>query len=470
VTSHTKATFFQLANESVLTLVDEPEYLTELVLFTNRYWIDLAPTCLSDDEQRFVCSLIAIFNHSPPLLAKAIVQALIVNRSTYPHIPFGTLNEARQFVKGILVQVTKGRTAIDEEVLALMVQHYYHDDECDDELLLMELTACSWSKMIAEIATSEVLRGHFLTFNEPTLDDLLAIFNRQHLLLYHALMVPTNDFRFQLKTYSTASELIIAYADDLLTLFIEELHSSIIHHQSSRPSNHIQVGIALLEEIPTKLCLAIKKHNEVVDKGQEKFKRALLTMSEQFDQNSHQPLLLLIKLYSELTLEMSNLFLNAAKCQPKQMMDFCGYIVNIELVNYRDVVEHLQKCLIKAQSLQQCYVAAYLLVQLAKRDQVSTREVQRILIEAMNDRRAINGTVYIIDNSESTETEPLDQALFDLLLQLSFLSSSSSMSSSSQAIEQPAIKLDTNKFDWEFNQIIGADKYASCILTDSYSE
>lgn len=467
-TQKTKATFFQLANQSVLTLVVEPEYLTELVLYVNRYWIHLKFTRMPDDEQQLVFSLMSIFNRSPPLLQKAIVQALIPNRSIHPYIPFGTLHEARQFIKDFLIKAAKGPLKIDEEVLALMVQHYYHHNEDDDESLLMKLTICSWSKTVSQAADMMVVQLYYSTPDEPTLDDLVAIFHEQYLPLYYAMMFVTNHDLYNLNTWLAASELIRAHADDLLILFVGDLYSSLNDHTSSRSLNYIQVAIALLDKIPTELRLAIKKHNDNKDQRQEKFKCALLTMSEQFNSNSCQSFELLIMLYGELTLEISNIFLTAAKCPLKQMIDFCDTMQHIKHVNCRDVVEHLHERLATSLSLQQRYVAACLLVQLAKHDQVSIREVQRVLVEAMNDQRAIDDDVIITNNSEKTEEkERLGKALSDLLLELSFLSSSLS-SSSSQDMEQSLIKFDTNNFNWEFKEIIGADGYASCILVGDH--
>lgn len=278
-------------------------------------------------------------------------------------------------------------------------------------------------------------------------------------------MFVTNNDLYQLDTWLAASELIIAHPDDLLALFVNDLYSSIVDTEYSRLSNHIPVAIALLDKIPSKLRSAIKKHSHDKDKSEEKFKCSLLTKCAQFDSNSCRSFGLFLMIYGELTTETSKIFLTAAKCPPRQMTDFCDYMQYIKQVNSRSIVEQLQERLAKSLSLQQRYITACLLIQLAKHDQVSIREVQRLLHEAMNDQQTMDGFVIIINDSEKAgQKKRLGQALFDLLLELSFLSS---LLSSDQDMQQSVTKLDTNDFTWEFEQIIGADQYASCILVNN---
>ena len=142
----------------------------------------------------------------------------------------------------------------------------------------------------------------------------------------------------------------------------------------------------------------------------------------------------------------------------------CACIPNIRQVANRSVAEQLFLQLMTNGSRQRRYLAGMLLVQLARRDELSILEVQRKLTEAINSPLTTldNNNIDLMQgNGSRVPNERLDQALLNLLLQLSFFSDRvSNQTLTNDDYHVPNIM----NFDEEFSRLIDVDCYASCIV------
>jgi hypothetical protein len=414
-----------------------------------------------------------------------IVKALIVNRSDPPYIPHGTSNATRQSIKNILTKVVEGindnESSFSDDAVAMMIKHYYHDDirfsvnrEEDLELLAKLLLYKSFSTTITDAAACCSVRYHcFLSNFNPNLRDLLQLFSGSHLHLYRTLMVLTDDPVTSTTIRLITPELIKEYADELFPLFIEELcgivsmfNIELSITQSFNNSNHFIIAVSVIDKMSS------AQFREIVQKRMDEFvfKRGLYFTSKQLDSKRRLTCLqMLTSLYSELTAEVNDMFYCAMweKASDRQLAGAC--IPNIQRVANRSVVEKIFFRLMKDGSRQRRYLAGMLLVQLAHRDELSILEVQRQLTEAINSSLTTldNNTIDLMQENDSQITsERLDQALLNLLLQLSFFSDRVS----NQMLSNNDYRVpDITNFDEEFSHLIDVDCYASCIVRPSSS-
>lgn len=459
-------------------------YLVELVLYASRCWCIISPEKMSAEENLFIDGLIELLGkqhfQNLTILSKMIVKALIVNRSDPPYIPHSTSNAARQCIKNILKKVVEGindhESSFSEDAVSTMIKHYYHDDlrfsvntEEDLELLANLLSCKSFSATITDAAACCFVRYHcFLSNFNPNLCDLCQIFSGSHLRLYRTLMVLPDDSVTSATIRLITSELIKEYADELFPLFIEELcgivtmfNAELTISQSFNNSNHFKIAVSVIDK------MSPVRFRELVQQRMDEsvFKRGLYCTSKQLDSKRRLTCLQIItSLYGELTVEVNDMFYCTMweKASDRQLA--CACIPNIRQVANRSVAEQLFSQLMTNGSRQRRYLAGMLLVQLARCDELSIFEVQRKLTEAINSPLTIldnNNIDLMQENGSQIPYERLDQALLNLLLQLSFFSNRvSNQTLTNDDYRVPNII----NFDEEFSRLIDVDCYASCIV------
>ncbi|CAF3892123.1 unnamed protein product, partial [Rotaria sp. Silwood1] len=379
----------QIQTKNSLDDVHEQIYLAELVSFAYHYWSIFVETEISNSEKNFIFSLIQLLTKVSicPILAKAIVRALIVNRSTYPFIPLFTLNEAQRCLKNILTKVIENPISVhfSDEILAIIIKHYYHGkstNEDDDQLLLIELQQLTSKIVVTEAADRAILRCRCLQKVKPLLQELIDLFHGQHIRLYRALMSIVVDFRTTITICSIASDLICSYQQDLLPLFARELCNINLWIECS---NHLMIGVNLVHKIPIQLRTAIP--------DKELFNQTILLINKHNKDQREFSIRIITGLYGELTENVQDMFLSAMWDNNQIQNTAYECIKNIQRVNNRNIVENLYEQLISSRSFQRRYISGMLLVQLAKCDQISTREIQRKLAEVINQLEVMNGTV-----------------------------------------------------------------------------
>jgi hypothetical protein len=464
-------------------------YLAALVLHASRYWCIIPPEEMSAEENLFINGLIELFRkqrfRSLTILSKVIVKALIINRSDLPYTPSDTSSAARQCIKNILTQVVEGinddGSSFSDDAVAMVIKHYYHDDirfsvdtEEELELLAKLLSYKSFSTTITDAAACCSVRYHcFLSNFNPDLHVLLQLFSGSHLHLYHTLMVITDDSVTSTTIRLITPEVIKEYADELFPLFIDELCEIVTSFnvelsipQSFNNSNHFKIAVSVIDK------MSPARFQEMIQKRMDEsvFKRSLYSTSKQLDNKRRLTCLqMLTSLYGELTAEVNDMFYCAMweKASDRQLA--CACIPNIRRVANRSVVDQLFPQLMTNGSRQRRYLAGILLVQLARCDELSKLEVQRKLTEAINSSLTTldnNNIDLMQENGSRITNERLDQALLDLLLQLSFFSDRvSNQTLNNNDYRVPHI---TN-FDEEFSRLIDVDCYASCIVRPSSS-
>ena len=118
---------------------------------------------------------------------------------------------------------------------------------------------------------------------------------------------------------------------------------------------------------------------------------------------------------------------------------------------------------------QRRYLARLLLVQLASGDEGFTLKVQRKLTEAIHISLTMldNGNIDLMkDMGNQITHEQLDRALFNLLMQLSFIPDQLSK----QILHNSDYRVpDVTDFEAEFSRLVDADCYVSCISLPSDS-
>ena len=431
----------QLQNDSETQTIEEQWYFTELVNFIGRDWYISLMDEMSICEQQFTSHLIVLLNNVPlcATLSKAIVSVLLINRSTTPYVPTFTRLEARQCLKKILIDTFEkpSNEHLNDDVLVHVVKHYYHAMNDNDEYILIRLQECLNRNLI--VAAADIARIHCRSLKglKPSLNDFLELVNGEYIRLYHALMSIVVDSRTIFIINSITLDLILKHEDELVPLFIEEL--SQMQH-----SNRIRLACALLDRIP------IRIHNEIQNRKQ--LKQTLLRWSQNNKDDRGFYIRFLTSYYNELTIDIKQIFLSAMWDRYQIQLVAYECVINIQRVNSRTIVEDLYSELLSSKSFQQRYISAMLLVQLAKFDQVSVYEVQEKLSEAINQSTVVCGTI------THKGKQNLDQALFNLLTQLSFIADPR------QEQLNDYHKPNYTNFNRQLEYIIDADQYASFTL------
>jgi hypothetical protein len=460
-------------------------YLVELVLYASRYWRDLSPGKMSAEENLFIDGLIELLAEQHlrrlPILSKVIVKALIVNRPDLPYIPRGTSIAARQCIRNILKKVAEANendSSLSDDAIATMIRHYYHGNikfsaDTEEELQLLSKllvqSYTSFSPMIIDAAACALVRSQcFLSDFNTNLFDLLRLFNGSYLRLYRTLILLADDSVTGVTIRLITVQLIKKYDDELFPLFVQELceivtkfNTNLSLSQPFNNSNHFTIAISVINEMSAARFREVVEHQ--IDESF--FKRGLYCTSKQLNNDRRLVCLqILTRLYGELTDEVNDMFYCAMWEKASDRQIACACISFIQRVASRSIVEQLFTQLITNGSRQRRYLSGMLLVQLARCDEVSTFEVQRKLTEAIDSPLSMLGNTEIDLMKESEnriKRERLDQALFNLLMQLSFIPNQVSneiLSNSDYRIP------DITNFEEEFSHIVDADCCASCIV------
>ena len=470
-------------------------YLVELVLYASGYWHDRTPEKMSIEENLFIDGLLQLLTEQHlrrfTVLSKVIVKALIVNRSDLPYIPRGTSKLAYQSVKNILTEVSQefydNNSSLSDDTISVMIKHYYHGDirfTTDDTEQALKLLATlhantSFPKKIKDATACALIRVQcFLSNFKPNLADLLYLFNGSYLRLYQSLMLLVDDSVTNRTIRLITLELIKKYDDELFPLFVGDLCKvvdkfnvelqlpSSSSSSSFNSTNHLKIATSVIKEISS------TRFRELVGQqmNESDFKYAIYCTSKQLDSSRRLICLqILTHLYGELTNEVNDMFYGAMweKASDRQLAGAC--IPNIRRIADRSVVEQLYSQLMANRSRQRRYLSGLLLVQLARCDELSTIEVQRKLTEAIDSPLTIldNNKIELMQEIENRITnERLDQALFNLLMQLSFMSKQISRPIfNDNDYRQP----DLTNFEEEFSRLVDADTYASCMVLPSLS-
>ncbi|CAM4898306.1 unnamed protein product [Rotaria socialis] len=428
----------QLQSDSERKTIEEQSYLTELVQFIGRVWDSSVMSEMSICEQNFASHIIVLLTDVTlsPMLSKAIVNVLLINRSTAPYVPIFTRIEARQCMKSILIEIFQNpsKQYRDDEILANIIKNYFHVTNDADEYILVRLQECSNRNII--VAAADIARIHCRSLRrpKPNLNEFLQLVNGEYIRLYHALLSIVVDPRTIFIIHSITLDLISKHEDELLSLFVEEF-------SRGQHSNHIRLACTLVDRILPRMQNAIEH--------KEKLAQSLLQRSQDNKDDRDCCIRFLTSYCRELTIDIKQMFLSAMwDRHPIQLVAY-ECVANIQRVNSRAIVEDLYHELLLSKSFQRRYISAMLLVQLAKFDQVSIYEVQQTLTEAINQPTTMSGTI------THEGKQKLDQALFNLLTQLSFI-----LDRKHEDLNDYHKPNYTN-FYWELEYIIDADEYAS---------
>jgi hypothetical protein len=284
-------------------------------------------------------------------------------------------------------------------------------------------------------------------------------------------MDAADDYRGSNHAYDVTAEFIIMFSEIFLPTFVDDLYINIADFRPDiidgpdedryfHPT-HLQVAVRIINKISVTFRLAIERSPKVGDKS---FKLTLYAMSKQLNKNRRLASIQILAMYGSLTNDLVDMFLTAAWEQP-QSIQILAYenIMHIERADSRDIIEKLIETVKNDGSLQRRYVAAMLLVQLARHDQVSVREVQRVLADVINDLNLDLDNVLvpcIFGRDVSNGEDRFDRAMRSLFMKLSFVLDKEKHSFSVKS----CLALGKFDLDQEFKDAKEAAEYASCVL------
>ncbi|CAF4855165.1 unnamed protein product [Rotaria socialis] len=269
--------------------------------------------------------------------------------------------------------------------------------------------------------------------------DLISDENKDHSLLnkyekyylslcYRALLSVAEDISSFPQIRKRLCKLIIQHAKILLKRFIEDFITSISYFTNelcleTHPT-YVSVAAEIMSQMPTAFQVAVQESRV----SEETFKHALICTSKQINSERQLSCLQMLSMYGDLTVSFAELFLNIASHESYVFDEVFDNIQYIRRVAGRHVVDLLIASLADV-SFQRRYTAALLLLQLARNDEVSKIEIQKAFIQVTDEPLSKLDHVYIGEGFgkksssiyERSETdEYLDQALFNLLMKLSF--------------------------------------------------
>ena len=466
-TKHVCQRFNQIIDS---TNISQQKYVIELLFFLGRNWrdqdyyVDLTQNeCLID-----CCSqmLMCLINKNQNMgIIKAAVFALGCSE----------LQAATDFLERLILTAANANAELPfcDEILVAIIDSYCQGSrmrvhsQMENSFRKLMLNS---SAAIARAAATGLVALKWYYNPSASCDDMLKLFHRQYLQLYLSLMDAADDMRAPDHAYDVTAELIITNAETLLPKFVHDMYANIAHFRADildGPDKdqyfyptHLRVAV----RIATKMLIAFQWAIEQnLPAGTELFKQALFAMSKQLDKNRRIASIQLLSMYGNLTNNLVEMFLCAAWEQPESIQ-LLAYenIARVERVDSRDIVETLIEITRHDGSLQRRYVAAMLLVQLARCDQVSVREVQRVLSDVTNDQSVEFDDVsvpLIFGRDVTNGQDRFDRAVLSLLMQLSFVLDKEKQSSNIK-FSLPAENFD---LDRENKYAIHGAEYACCV-------
>ncbi len=270
---------------------------------------------------------------------------------------------------------------------------------------------------------------------EPTAEFLLNYYSNDHLRVFRTLITLHSDNAgLGLSESHISSQIFTELCtehkfDNIDTVFVHTICIGLMNAQNNPSSTlsdtQLNFAVEYTKKREVEFFRAVR--NSVL--GEQGFKKALYIISKKSNVRRRLAALKLLVYYGELTMEIAEIFLDLTLETFIYQQDACSFIWRLRRIPNRQISEYLLDKL-KNESLQQRYMAALLLVQLAVNDQVSTNTVFKHIRNVINDSTSAMN-VYLTSEFLSTarhsvaNVDPrkgrLDQALATLLMQFSFI-------------------------------------------------
>jgi hypothetical protein len=369
----------------------------------------------------------------------------------------------------LLEEVLRSKDSLPDDIMITAIRSYCRTDgrRAPDDIiaLLKNLMANASSRLALEASAGLVsLEGDDLRmpYDSEFIDDTFG--GEESISYYRALMVCANDISDNERARLQLILLISSRVSTLLEPFAQDLTNNLEkfdeYENDLSIETHFNVADSIMNSMPASLQVAIG-HSAL---GEQRFKQVLYHVSKLTNRWRRIAALRLLSSYGELTDHLAEMYLSAAwETDKRQQERAYTSIARIQRVSSRDVVEHLFKQLNNV-SLQQRYMAASLLVQLARVNEVSTSEVQMHLAKALTDDsdrifvgssfgRHLDRVNWRLENRDDS----VMQALGNLLMQLSFMPTLPNA--------EDWLLADEVDLDFELSSAIDAAMYVSCSLT-----
>ncbi|CAF0896288.1 unnamed protein product [Didymodactylos carnosus] len=229
----------------------------------------------------------------------------------------------------------------------------------------------------------------------------------------------------------------------------------------------VEVAAELVKEMPAAFCAEVQRSSF----GEANFKKALYCTSIQHRFPRRVACIEVLSIFGQLTVDMSKMFVSALQDSAHLQRAVFRCVSRIREAT-REAIEYLYEYL-NSDSMNARYTVAKLLVNLAHQDVVSVREVQRALVVAMEDPSA-QQELWIIKNHEGADATErmyvclsrLNQALYGLLVQLSFLRTKDSIEQTFHVNESESL---TSTVNSQFEDAIKAAGLATCMIKNEVS-
>lgn len=304
--------------------------------------------------------------------------------------------------------------------------------------LLEQLTLEASSSMIVDAAWEGIIYSkcncRIYDYDEPaTYESLLTHCSDDRLRVFRTLIALHNDSRCALDgdelPLEIFEELCIQHEfTEMDATFVNVICFGLTNAQnnlfSTLSDTHLVLVLEYIKRREIEFLRAVQ--NSVL--GEQGFKNALLTISKKSDVSRRLAALNLLVSYGELTIDIAKIFLDFSQENFYDQKRACRFIWRLKRILKRETCEYLFDKL-STKSLQQRYMTALLLVQLALNDQVSTNTVCRYIKNIIKDPTSakniyFTSELFITHRSlvdDTMETGRLDHALITLLMQFSFI-------------------------------------------------
>ncbi|CAF1439005.1 unnamed protein product [Adineta ricciae] len=346
-----------------------------------------------------------------------------------------------------LYTMDKNSDEKETRVLSLTNIHADYSKE-----ILIKAVACddSTRKMLEKCETKAISDAALWTLSrsycgDRRMDDLLEVFGVGDCQLCYDFLMKSSGYIYISEDCAVRIEQITYFIlkfQSLLPKFIKDLYESIKHFTDKiaygDESHHhvhfgepifVEVAAELTKHIPTAFCNEVRQNENFKEVD---FMKKLYYTSLQHSFPRRAACIEVLSTFGKLTVDLASMFVTALRDNAHLQRTVYRCVSRIQKAT-RDAIEYLLKTL-NSLSMNNRYIAAKLLVVLVHKDVASINEVQDALIQAIENSTS-KEELWVIDNLDSPNQferkyvylSRLDEALYGLLIQLSFLQANDSI-------------------------------------------